>query len=131
MAYHRDPTPAEDYSVLSGRASVSKGSRRLKSIPAEDYHVLSGDTRNKQDKRHKELQRPVGTWSQNQRAAGACGQRSNPSRKMQVIKTSHRHGISPLARPIKQCNTQEKSLSCNKETTMQASKFLTSELNWH
>ena len=49
MAYHKDPPPAEDYSVLSGRASVSKGRRRLKPVPAENYHVLSGDTRHKQD----------------------------------------------------------------------------------
>ena len=50
MAHHRDPTTAEDYSVLSGEARVCKGIRRLKSIPAEDYRVLSGNTRIKQDK---------------------------------------------------------------------------------
>ena len=51
MAHHRDPTPAENYSVLSGEARVCKGSRRLKSIPAEDYRVLSGNTSIKQDKK--------------------------------------------------------------------------------
>ena len=33
-------------------------------MPAKDYNALSGLTRSNQ-KRHKELQRPVGTWSQN------------------------------------------------------------------
>ena len=33
-------------------------------MPAKDYNALSGLTRSNQN-RHKELQRPVGTWSQN------------------------------------------------------------------
>ena len=33
-------------------------------MPAKDYDVLSGFTRSNQES-HKELQRPVGTWSQN------------------------------------------------------------------
>ena len=62
----KNPPPAEDYNVLSGRTKVRM--RWQESVPAEDYNVLSGVTRNNQ-KSHKELQRPVGTWSQN-KAAG-------------------------------------------------------------
>ena len=66
---HKNPPPAEDYNVLSGRTKVRM--RWQKTVPAEDYNVLSGVTRSNQ-KSHKELQRPVGTWSQNT-AAGTFG----------------------------------------------------------
>ena len=54
--------PAKDYNVLSGRTQVRR--RWPKPVPAKDYNVLSGVTRSNQES-HKELQRPVGTWSQN------------------------------------------------------------------
>ena len=68
--------------------------KRQQPVPAEDYNVLSGDTRNNQES-HKELQRPVGTWSQNEQAAGTFGQVQIQTQDASD-ETCHNHGISPL-----------------------------------
>ena len=82
VSLHQNPPPAEDYSVLSGRTNVRK--KWQKPEPAEDYNVLSGVTRSNQES-HKELQRPVGTWSQNNKPQGYLD-RYKFIHKMQVMK---------------------------------------------
>ena len=58
--------------------------KRQKPVPAEDYNVLSGDTRSNQES-HKELQRPVGTWSQKNKQQGHLD-RYKFKHKVQVMK---------------------------------------------
>ena len=96
VAYYKDPPPAEDYSVLSGRASVSKERRRLKPVPAEDYYVLSGDTRNNQEKATKSYNALLAPGAKMNEQQGHVD-------KVQILtqkassETCHSHGISPLA----------------------------------
>ena len=54
-------------------------------MPAKDYNVLSGFTRSKQES-HKGLQRPVGTWSQNQNEVDRTSDMSKGKPLLQMMK---------------------------------------------